>query len=216
MQVARVKAIDDASVRFVEGYEAGGYRPIAAERPLIELQRRRRSIGSALADERAARRCKALRLLTAEIILLRSQIVPVRGNFRPAWIDLHGIVAHSGISGFAQELLNDRLRALVLALAELVMPDLAVRIDDIHGGPITIAECVPYRGVAVDRDGIVDAEHLERRPNVVDVLLEPEFGRVHADHDESLIPVLIGPRSNVRLCTLPVDAGVSPEIDDDD
>src|SRR5206468_9793945 len=45
MQIARVKPIDDASVRFIEGYEAGGYRPIATERPLIEPQRRRRSVG---------------------------------------------------------------------------------------------------------------------------------------------------------------------------
>src|SRR5439155_3820660 len=75
MQVARMKPIADASVRFIEGYEARGYRPIAAKRPLIEPQRRRRSIGSGLADERTARRCKAVRLLTAEIILLLSQIV---------------------------------------------------------------------------------------------------------------------------------------------
>src|SRR5437016_2947861 len=87
MQIARVKTVGDAPVSLVECYSAGAHSPIAAERPLIEPERRWGSIGSALADKRTARRCKALRLLTAEIILLRSQIVPVRGNFRPAWID---------------------------------------------------------------------------------------------------------------------------------
>ena len=75
---------------------------------------------------------------------------------------------------------------------------------------------VPYPVVAVDRDGILDTKHLERRANVFDVLLEPELGRVHADHYEPLILVLLGPCTNVRFCTLPVDAGVSPEVDDDD
>jgi len=96
------------------------------------------------------------------------------------------------------------------------MADLAVRIDHIHGRPIVIGECLPYRVAAVDRNGILDPKHLERRANVIDVLLEPELGRVHADHYEPLILVLLGPCTNVRFCTLPVDAGVSPEVDDYD
>src|SRR5439155_26409271 len=93
-----------------------------------------------------------------------------------ARIDLNGIVAHAGISGFAQQLLNDRFRALVLAFPELVMADLAVRIDDIDGRPIVIGECLPYRVVAVDRNGILDPKHLERRADVIDVLLNPNSG----------------------------------------
>src|SRR5207247_11221057 len=41
MQVARMKPIADASVRFIEGYEARGYRPIArSEEHTSELQSR--------------------------------------------------------------------------------------------------------------------------------------------------------------------------------
>src|SRR3984893_4389827 len=216
MQISRVKPVDDASAGFVEGYGAGVYRPIAAERPLIEPERSRGSVVAGLAHERAAGRCEALRLVAAEIIFLRSEILPVRRNLRAARIDLDGIVAHAGIAGLTQQLLNDGFRALVLAFAELVMTDLAVGIDDIQGGPIVVAECVPYPVVAVDRDGVLDTKHLERRTNVFDVLLEPELGSVHADHHQSLILVLLGPCTNVRFCTLPVDAGVSPEVDDED
>src|SRR5690349_11863740 len=86
--------------------------------------------------------------------------------------------------------------------------DPAIAVRDVDGGPIVVAEGFPYRVVAVDRDGILDTEHLERRPDVVDVLLEREFGRMHADHHQPLILVLLGPRANIRFRALPVDAGV--------
>src|SRR5882724_9944564 len=144
MQISRVKPVDDASAGFVEGYGAGVYRPIAAERPLIEPERSRGSVVAGLAHHRTAGRREALRLVAAEIIFLRSEIVPVCRNLRAARIDLDGIVAHAGIAGLPQQLLNDGLRALVLAFAELVMTDLAVRVDHIHGGPVAIGEGVPY------------------------------------------------------------------------
>src|SRR5205823_1480462 len=127
------------------------------------------NVVAGLAQDRLARRHEALRLVVTEIIFLRSEVVPVRRNFGAARIDLDGIVAYAGVAGLPQQLLNDGFRALVLAFAELVMTDLAVGIDDIHGGPIVVAECVPYPVVAVDRDGILDPKHLERRTNVIDV-----------------------------------------------
>src|ERR1700681_221095 len=153
MQISRVKPVDDASAGFVEGYGAGVYRPIAAERPLIEPERSRGSVVAGLAHERTAGRCEALRLVAAEIIFLRSEIVPVRRNFGAARVDLDGIVAHAGIAGLPQQLLNDGFRALVLAFAELVMTDLAVGIDDIHGGPIGIGECLQYRVALAHANG---------------------------------------------------------------
>jgi hypothetical protein len=60
-------------------------------------------------------------------------------------------------------LLNDHFRLLVVALAELVMPNAALRVDEVKGRPIFVVEGTPDRMVAVDRDRVVDL-HVLRLP----------------------------------------------------
>src|SRR6185369_12983013 len=48
------------------------------------------------------------------------------------------------------------------------------------------------------------------------VLFKRELRRMHADHDQTLVPVFFGPGADIRQRAQPVDAGVSPEIDEDD
>ena len=70
--------------------------------------------------------------------------------------------------------------------------------------------------VVIDRDRIVDPHVLHGPADVVEVFLERELRRVHADHHQSLILVLLGPRADVGKRAQPVDAGVGPELDQDD
>src|SRR5437763_11598440 len=101
-------------------------------------------------------------------------------------------------SGLGQQLLNDHFRLFVFALAEMMMSNLSPRIDEIEGGPVLVLERTPYRMVAIDRDRIIDSHVLRGPANVLDVLLERELGRVHADHHESRILVFLGPRADIR------------------
>jgi hypothetical protein len=89
-------------------------------------------------------------------------------------------------------------------------------VDEIEGRPIVVAEAAPDRIVVVDRDRIRQLHHLHGTTNVVGVVLERELGRVHADDDEPLIPVFLGPGAHIGNRAQPVDAGVSPEIDEHD
>ncbi|HMJ11093.1 MAG TPA: hypothetical protein VK524_06775 [Polyangiaceae bacterium] len=97
-----------------------------------------------------------------------------------------------------------------------MMSDLASSVDEVESRPVLVFECVPDRVVAVDRDRIIDAHVQHGFPDIVDVLLELEFGCVHANHDQSAALILLGPRTQVREGAAPVDAGIRPEIDDHD
>src|SRR5438309_5831659 len=100
-------------------------------------------------------------------------------------------------SGLSQQLLNNHFRLLVFALAELVMSNTPPRVDEIEGRPILVLESTPYRMVVIDRDRIIDPHVLRGSANVIDVFLEFELRRVHADHHQSLIPVFLGPRADI-------------------
>ena len=100
-------------------------------------------------------------------------------------------------SGLGQQLLNDPFRLFVFALAEMMMANMPLRIDEIERRPILVLESTPYRIVVIDRDRIVDLHVLRGSANVIDVFLEFELRRVHADHHQSLILVFLGPRADI-------------------
>ena len=103
----------------------------------------------------------------------------------------------AAVSGLFEQLLKDHLRLFVFALAELMMSDMPLRIDEIEGRPITVVESTPNRIVVIDRNRIIDPHILRSSTNVIDISLEYELGRVYADHDQSFILVFLGPRAEV-------------------
>src|SRR5215831_223798 len=107
-----------------------------------------------------------------------------------------------------QQPLNDPFRHLVFTFAEVMVTDPSLRIDDIEGGPDRI--------VAIDRDRITDPHVLGCAADVVDVLFKWELGGVHTDHDQPLVLVLFGPGANIGKCAKPVDAGVGPDVYEND
>ena len=78
-----------------------------------------------------------------------------------------------------------------------------------------VREGVPDRIPVVDGDRILNGHGHKRLTDVVEVALERELGRVHADDDEPEIPILLGPGAYVRQRPKPVDARVRAEVDDD-
>ena len=96
------------------------------------------------------------------------------------------------------------------------MSNAPLRIDEIQRWPVVVLEGSPYRMLIVHRDRVIDPHLLHGPANVVDVLLERELRRMDADHHQSLILVFLGPRADIGSCPQPVDAGVGPEIDEDD
>ena len=94
--------------------------------------------------------------------------------------------------------------------------DSAFRVGEVHRRPEVVRERAPHGVFAVDRDRVLDAEGAGLRGDVVDVTLEPELGRVDADHGQAVALVLVGPCPQVRQRAQPVDAGVRPEVDQDD
>jgi hypothetical protein len=98
----------------------------------------------------------------------------------------------------------------VRTLAEVVMSDLAVGVDEVEGGPVVIAERLPDGVVVVDDHRVADIHLLQRPAHVVDVAFELELGRLHPDHRKSLARILVRPRPHVRKRADPVDALGSP------
>src|SRR5438552_4787949 len=197
MEIAGVKAVRDPPVGFVEHGRRFPYRPIAQQGPAIEFQSCGGGVDARLVQYRAAWRGKVLAAVVADIIFRGLQVAPIGGSFRTAGIDGNQIVTDATVSGLGQQLLNDSLRLFVFTLAELMMPDAPLRIDDIKGRPVFILESAPYGKVAIDRDRIIDSHVLGGSANVVDVLLECELRGVHADHDQTLFLVFVGPRADV-------------------
>src|SRR5438093_7261188 len=99
-------------------------------------------------------------------------------------------------SGPGQQLLNDLFGLFVFALAEMMMANAPLRIDEIESRPIFVLESTPYRIVVIDRDWIINLHVLRGSANVIDVFLECELGSVHTDHHQNLILVFLGPRAD--------------------
>src|SRR5262245_2590802 len=98
----------------------------------------------------------------------------------------------------------------------MLMTNTALGIDEIVRRPVLVAESAPDRIVVVDRHRIGDFEIRDGTPDISANLFECEFRRVHADYDQTLILVFLPPGTNVGQRPQAVDAGVGPEVDEND
>jgi hypothetical protein len=87
---------------------------------------------------------------------------------------------------------------------------------EVESRPVVVVEGPPDSVVVVERDRVVDRSLLRGLPHALDLVLERELRRVHADHDQPVVSVRLRPRPNVRLLPKPVDAGQRPEVETDD
>src|SRR5262249_48848431 len=150
------------------------------------------------------------------IILRRLEARPIGGDLEAARVDGYQVIGDAGGSGLGEQALNDHLRLLVRALAEMVVPYTPLRIDEIQRRPIIVVEGAADYRLAVDGNRIVDPQRLNLPADIVDVPFKSEFRRVDTDHDQSLVFVFLRPGTDIRKRAQPIDASVGPEIDEND
>jgi hypothetical protein len=80
----------------------------------------------------------------------------------------------AGRSRLDQQLLDDLFRLPVLAFAEVVVPDLPLRVGEVQGGPVVVGDGAPYRVVIVDRGRVIDPHVRHGAADVAEVVLEAE------------------------------------------
>src|SRR4030081_2671389 len=102
MKIASVKAIRDSPVGFVQNSGSFPHRPIARQRPIVELQSRRHGVDLRLVQYCAAARCKILGALITYILLRRLQAAPIRGGLRAASIDRNQVMTDAAYAGLGQ------------------------------------------------------------------------------------------------------------------
>jgi hypothetical protein len=85
--------------------------------------------------------------------------------------------------------LKNHLGHFVVALAEAVVADLPLGVDEVEGRPVVVAEGGPDGVVVVDRDRVGDPQILDGSADVVEVVLESvspsgarRSGAVNLDH----------------------------------
>ena len=180
---------------------------------MVEPQLRGRLVDVPTAEDGAVGRGEVFRLVRAEVVLRGPQVVPVGLGRHPVGIDRDEVVAEALGAGLRQQVPQDHLGRVVVALAEVVVADPPLGVGEVDRGPVVVVERGPDRVVAVDRDRIVDAQLLDRPADVADIVFDVELGCVHADHHEPVALVLLGPGTDVGQRAKPVDAGVGPEVD---
>jgi hypothetical protein len=150
---------------------------------VVQRQVRRQVVGAALVERGAVRGREVLAPPVADVRLGRAQVVPVGLRLHPDPLDVDEWAIHP------EQPLDDPLGLLVPALAEVVVADDALRVDEVERRPVVVVEGGPDRVVAVDDDRVVDRPLLRRLPDQLDLVLERELRRVHPDDDQPVLPV---------------------------
>jgi hypothetical protein len=101
---------------------------------------------------------------------------------------------------------------IVVALAEMMVAHAALCIDEIVRRPVLIFERTPDRIFVIDGDRVGDVQIGDGAPHIGHLLFEGKLRRVHADHHEPLVLVLLGPGTDIGNGPQAVDAGIGPEI----
>ena len=206
VHVARVEAEREPAAGLVELDAALVQRPAAGQGPLVELEPRRQVVHVAV-ERGAAGGREVPGSLVAEVGLGRPHVLPDGGHLVAARHDVHELVLD------IEQALDRPLGLLVRALAEVVVANLAVRVGEVEGRPVLVGERLPDAVVVVDGDRVFDTPPGELRADVVELVLERELGRVHADDREALRAVLLAPRTDVGERAEPVDARVRAEVE---
>src|SRR4029453_7784698 len=96
----------------------------------------------------------------------------------------------------------------------MVISDNSIRIDQIVSGPVFIRKSFPDGVAVIDGYRVGDVQVVYRLPDVSDVFFERKFRRVHTQHGEPAVAVLLEPCPHVRNGSQAIDARVRPEIDE--
>src|SRR5262245_6672084 len=113
------------------------------------------------------------------------------------WLERDQHLGATPMTSLGEELLQNLLRLVVRALAVVMMTNPPLRIDEVERWPRFVVEGAPDRMVAVHHDRVCDAHGLGGAAHVVDSGFEPELRRLHSDHHQPTILVLLRPGPDV-------------------
>src|SRR5215204_2205650 len=131
MKIAGVKAVRDPPVGLVQHGGLSLHRPITRKGPMIEPQPRGDLIDTTLVQDCTTGRRKVLGALIADVVLRGLQAVPIGGSFSTTGIDRNQFMTDAAVSCLGQQFLNNHLRLFVFALAEMMVSNMSLRIDEI-------------------------------------------------------------------------------------
>jgi len=216
VDVARVEREGDPPARVPGDGRVPGLGPTAREVPLVQGQARTAGVDAREVVEAGVLRHEPAALPVAEVGLGGAQRGPVGRDLQAAGVGCDELAVDAGRARVAEQLLEDHLGHRVLALAEVVVAQPPVGVGDVHRRPVLVGEVAPDAVVAVHRDRVLDPELPHPLRHGRQVVLEPELGRVDADHRQPRAGVLRVPRPQVGRGAQPVDAGERPEVDQHD
>src|SRR5271165_4067765 len=116
--------------------------------------------------------------------------------------------------GVVEEFSDQGFGAGVVAFAEFDVPNRASGVDQVFGGPISVAVVRPGGQVVVERDRVGDVQ-VGAAGDVAGDFFEGVLGAVHADGLKPRALVSVVPVDDMGDGALAVDAGVGPEVDQD-
>ena len=99
VKIARMKAVGDPSVGLVQRNVLPPHRPVARERPVVQIQSSRGGIRVSLIKNHPAGRREILSLIVADVVLSGLQIAPIGGSFDPASIERDQLAANTASAG---------------------------------------------------------------------------------------------------------------------
>src|SRR5215475_2636776 len=93
--------------------------------------------------------------------------------------------------------------------------DLAIYVDKVVCRPILVVEGIPYCIVVVHCHRVGDAEVMDGFLYICLIFFEWKLGRMNPDDDQTTVFVLLGPCLYIWERAQTIDAGVGPEVDND-
>src|SRR3954452_23390027 len=132
MRVAGVEPVGDAPAGLVEHCVLTPDCPLTGETPMIGAQGFRNLVGAAIVERGSTRRGEPLAALVAEIGLGRAQVLPVGLRLHAEPFDGHGLALD------VEQALDHALRLLVTPLAEVLVADDPVLVDEVQRRPVVV------------------------------------------------------------------------------
>src|SRR5262249_39177275 len=143
VEVAGVEAVGDLVAAGLRCPRLFGHGPITGQGPMVEMQVIGGGVKLRLNRYGAAWRREVLGAVVAGVVLRRPQGGPIGRNLWADGVNGNQVSADLYRPGLSQQLLDDHFRLLVLAFAEVMMPDTALSVSEVQGWPVVIPERAP-------------------------------------------------------------------------
>src|ERR1700733_415873 len=216
MQVTGVETKDDLSSTRLKYSGLRLIDPLAGKRPLVQSKMNRQSVEMLHVSLDPARRGKVLRARIAEVGFGRANVAHVGGSLHSLPMNADSVRRHRLCICLFQQLLDPSLGLVIVALAEVLVSHFALGVDEVVRRPVFIVKGIPDRLIAIECNGIGDAKLLHCLLYIRHLSFKVELRRMDSDHHQTAVLVLVRPRADIRDGAKAIDAGIGPEVYEND